>query len=187
MFNKPEDTISPDEKGAAKIVNFGIIYGMSAFGLAKNLKISERAAQDYIDRYFAAYPTVKSYGNAMLRKATVDGGIRTALGRFRPLPGLRGYGKEFYKDRNRVLNTIIQGSCAELLKSAMLAIDARVHAENLPLDMVATIHDELLFEAPADQATAMLAIVKATMENVWQWTVPIVAEGHTGMNWAEAK
>ncbi len=187
MYGKPEAEVSADEKAAAKIVNFGMPYGMGAYRLAIMLQKTEEEAQNYINKYFAAYPAVKAYRDRMIKKAKADGGVRTALGRFRPLPGLRRYGREYYADERRVLNTIIQGSCAELLKAAMLAIDARVHAENLPLELIATIHDELLFEAPAERAEEMLAIVKHEMESVWQWAVPIVAEGHVGMNWAEAK
>lgn len=181
------DQVTPEQRSQAKAVNFGIIYGSSAFGLAKQLGIATDAAREYIDAYFARYPGVRRFIDTTTAVAREQGLVRTLFGRRRYLPDL--------KSRNRVLrqaaermavNTVIQGSAADLIKKAMVDIDHALHEAQHRSRMILQVHDELIFEVPGDEMDVVSALVRDKMEAVWPLEVRLVVEVGQGKNWREA-
>lgn len=179
----------PDEmRRRAKIINFSIIYGTSAFSLAKELGTSASEAQKFIDRYFTQYPKVRSYLEKIVSLAQEKGYAETILGRQRQIPELRQVDKNTQQaGRRMAFNTPIQGSAADLMKLAMLRIWDDIRRRNLKSRMILQVHDELLFEVPAAEKEEMEDIVKARMENVMALRIPLKIKSGTGRNWAEAK
>jgi DNA polymerase-1 len=175
-----------EHRRAAKAINFGIIYGLSSFGLAQQLGIEPKEAARFIAAYFERYRGVKEYLDAHLEAVRRDGFTRTLFGRLRPIPeinatqgALRGMGERM------ALNTPLQGTAADLIKLAMIEIDRRLAAERFRARMILQVHDELLFEAPADELARLRALVVPAMENVHPLRVPLVVETKTGPNWRD--
>ncbi|GHV21816.1 DNA polymerase [Planctomycetales bacterium] len=184
----PENEVSADQRRAAKAVNFGIIYGQSAHGLAEALGIPHFAAQDFIDQYFRDFPAVKSYLDATLAQAAADGFVKTLYGRRREIPELRSSKKtERERGEREAVNTVIQGTAAEIIKVAMLRLARRLHAENFAARMLLQIHDELVLEAPLDEVPRVAALVKEVMESAADLIVPLKVEIGVGDNWLAAK
>ncbi len=186
IFGVTPDLVTPDMRRLAKSINFGIIYGISAFGLAKQLGTSVSIAKSYIDEYFKRYGKVRDYIEKSISDARTKGYAETILGRRRPIPELAS------DDRNRkgfgertAMNTPIQGSAADIINIAMIGIHERL-ASGFKTRMILQVHDELLFEVPEDELDAVSRMVKEEMEGAWKLSVPIVAEIGTGKNWAEA-
>lgn len=186
VFALPEDQVTDRLRSAAKRINFGIIYGISPYGLARELGIPREEAKAYIDRFFAAYPQAKAYMDRMVEEARRRGYAQTILGRRRPLPDLsskRPQSRSF-AERNAI-NTPIQGSAADLIKLAMLRIDAAIEAGLLPARILLQIHDELIFEARADDAGGAAEQIRDAMEGVMDLRVPMEVTVKHGTNWSE--
>jgi len=175
-------------RNRAKAVNFGIVYGISPFGLAAQLGIPQSEARDYIDRYFARYTGVKTFIEQTLEATRKTGSVRTLFGRVRPIPDIesRNPNQRGFAERTAI-NTPLQGTAADLIKLAMIALDRKLTARKLKTRMVLQVHDELLFEVPADESAEVEKLVRAEMEGVIQLKVPLVADLTFGPNWRDMK
>ena len=172
----------------AKAVNFGIIYGISAFGLSGDLNISRKEAKDFIDEYFLTFPKVKEYLDAGVEKAKKDGYVTTLFGRRRPLPELSSSNFMQRSFGERVaMNAPIQGTAADIMKIAMIKVKERFEREGLASKVILQVHDELLVEAPAEEVDKAAALLAEEMENAVRLSVPMLVETSTGDNWYEAK
>jgi DNA polymerase-1 len=185
IFGVTPDLVTPDMRRLAKSINFGIIYGISAFGLAKQLGTSVSIAKSYIDEYFKRYGKVREYIDKSISDAKRKGYAETILGRRRPIPELAS------DDRNRkgfgertAMNTPIQGSAADIINIAMIRINEKL--PSYKTRMILQVHDELLFEVREDELDPVSRLVREEMEGAWKLSVPIVVEIGTGKNWAEA-
>ncbi|MBI3815473.1 MAG: DNA polymerase I, partial [Nitrospinae bacterium] len=187
VFGVMPGTITQEMRRMAKAVNFGIIYGISPFGLSKDLGISTESAKGFIDNYFIRYKGVKEYIERNLKEAYEKGYVTTILRRRRYLPDLKSSSRQTREFGERTaVNTVIQGSAADMIKAAMINIHRRLKAEGRKAKMIIQVHDELVFEAPEGEIESIEKLVKEEMEGVMKLSVPIVAEIHTGKNWNEA-
>jgi len=188
VFAVPESQVTPQLRQIAKRINFGIIYGISAYGLARQLGTSREEARTYIERFFEAYPQAKATLDRMVERATERGYAETLLGRRRPLLHLASKNVQRRNlDRRNALNTPIQGSAADLIKRAMLEIDREITHGMLGARMLLQIHDELVFEAPKEDAEAAAQRIKTVMEGVMSLRVPLVVSVSWGENWSQIK
>lgn len=186
IFNQRPDEVLPQMRERAKRVNFGIIYGMSAYGLAKDLNIPADEAQNFIDAYFARYPKVKEFCDLQINKARKDGFVTTILGRRRYLPQINSANSALRQFAERqAINAPVQGSAADLIKLAMIDIHGRLAKEGFKSRLILQVHDELVFDCPDSELTAMCALVKERMEKVLELAVPIKAGIGIGKNWLE--
>jgi DNA polymerase-1 len=187
VFQVEPQRVSPDLRRQAKAINFGIIYGMSAFGLSRQLEISQKMAKTYIEHYFARHPGVKSFLDRTIEEARRARRTSTLLGRIRLLPDINSPNPVIRQAAERTaINTPIQGSAADLIKVAMIRIDAALGKGGFSAAMLLTVHDELVFEAPPDEVVAVTRLVQEIMEGVWELKVPLKVNTTTGSNWAEA-
>jgi DNA polymerase-1 len=187
VFGVEAGAVNGNMRRMAKTVNFGIIYGLSPFGLAQRLRISNDEARAYIDNYFARYPRVKAYLDGIIAQAREQGYVTTLLQRRRYLPEINHRTRTVREAAERTaINMPFQGSAADLIKLAMIRLHRQIEAERLPCSMLLQIHDELLFEVPDDAVEAMIPRVKETMESVWKLHVPLTVDVGQGRNWAEA-
>jgi DNA polymerase-1 len=187
VFGLPVDQVDPELRRRAKVVNYGLAYGMSAYGLASRMGIAPDEAQEFIDQYFAGFPKIKDYLDRQVARATADGFTATMLGRRRYLPELHSSNPRVRDmGRRMALNAPIQGSAADLMKLAMIAVDDGLDDSGLDCAMVLTVHDELVFDVAADARVAASALVKEAMENAYPLSVPLRADLGWGSNWAEA-
>jgi DNA polymerase-1 len=177
-----------ETRNRAKAVNFGIVYGISAFGLAAQLGIQQAEAKAYIERYFARYQGVKAFIEKTLEQTRRDGSVRTMFGRMRPIPDIesRNPNQRGFAERTAV-NTPLQGTAADLIKLAMIAIDRNLAERKLKARMVLQAHDELLFELPPEETEEVKAMVREEMEGVVKLKVPLVADVAVGPNWRDLK
>ncbi len=188
VFGVDVSEVTHEMRSRAKAVNFGIVYGQQAFGLASSLGIPRREAQDMIDRYFAAYPGVRRYLDQVVADAHANLWVQTMYGRKRHVPDVAARNANMRNFGERTaMNHPMQGSAADIIKLAMVAVDERMRQEGLKSKLVLQIHDELDFEVPEDELETMSELVKQTMEGVVELRVPLVAEVSWGKNWAEAK
>lgn len=187
IFGIPVGEVTPDQRRIAKTANFGIMYGISAFGLAQRLKIGRGEAKKVIEDYFASFPAISTFIKKTLENARRDGYVTTIFGRRRYVPDLtsRNGTVRALAERNAV-NAPIQGSSADIIKLAMIAIDRRMRAEDMKSLMVLQIHDELLFEVPEEEMERMRKIVIEEMEGVASLAVPLTVECNYGENWLES-
>lgn len=186
IFGVPQEKVDPRMRSVAKRVNFGIVYGISPYGLARDLGISREEAREFIDRFFAAYPKVRQFIRRKVEEAARTGYAVTILGRRRPLPGLASQDKRRQGyDRRNAINTPIQGSAADLMKLAMLRLHRLWQEGRLPADMILQIHDELIFEVDQDTAEEAATLVREAMEGVWELRVPLKVDVKLGSNWGE--
>jgi DNA polymerase I len=177
---------TPDHRRGAKAINFGIIYGLSAFGLAKQLGIEQREAAQFINAYFTRYGGVKQYLDNILVETRKTGVAKTLFGRIRPIPEINAPQMQLRNFAERTaLNSPLQGTAADLIKLAMISIDARLRKEKLATRMILQVHDELLFEAPAKEKDAVEKLVREEMEGVYKLAVPLVVEVGMGPNWRD--
>jgi DNA polymerase-1 len=187
VFGVTVPEVSDDQRRTAKVINFGLIYGMSAFGLAGNLGISKDAAKLYIDRYFARYPGVANYMESTRVSAREQGYVQTVFGRRLWLPEINGSnGPRRQAAERAAINAPMQGTAADLIKLAMIAADAWLRHEKLDTRIVMQVHDELVFEVPEHELAAVRGAVPALMTGVVQWRVPLVVDVGEGNNWDEA-
>ena len=187
IFRIPVEEVTREQRGMAKTANFGIMYGISSFGLAQRLHLSRSAAKELIDGYFAAFPAIRSFIDDSIAFARENGYVETLFGRRRYLPDIsaRNATVRALAERNAV-NAPIQGTSADIIKLAMIGVARRLKESGLKSRMVLQIHDELLFEAPAAEVPELSALVKDVMENVIKLTVPLTVECSAGNNWLEA-
>ena len=186
VFGLPEEEVTDQLRDAAKRINFGILYGISPFGLGRELRIPQSEAKAYIDRFFSAYPKAKETLDDLVETATKMGYAETLLGRRRPLPNLTSRNMQQRNfDRRNAVNTPIQGSAADLIKLAMIHIDAKIRAANLSMKMILQIHDELVFEVPEAELEPSIAMIRDGMENAYPLSLPLTAKLSTGTNWGE--
>jgi DNA polymerase-1 len=171
----------------AKVINFGIIYGMSSFGLSRELDIEPRIAQEYIDDYFRKYQGVRSYLDTVLKNARKKGYVATLMNRRRYLPEIkdRNAGVRKFAERT-AFNAPIQGTAADLIKIAMIRISEALKAQNLQSRMIIQVHDELVFEVPEKEIETLSSLVKKEMEGVLDMKVPLKVDINWGKNWREA-
>jgi len=188
VFGVPAAGMDKQTRNRAKAVNFGIVYGISPFGLAAQLGIPQQEARAYIDRYFARYTGVKAFIDKTLEATRKSGSVRTLFGRVRPIPDIesRNPNQRGFAERTAI-NTPLQGTAADLIKLAMIAIDRKLTERALKTRMVLQVHDELLFEVPANEAAEVEALVRAEMEGVIKLKVPLVADLKSGSNWRDMK
>ena len=180
--------VTPDHRRQAKVVNFGIVYGLSAFGLSQQLGITTGEAKNFIDAYFEKYAGVRAFIDATLEKARRDQKVSTLFGRIRPIPDINSKNptQRGFAERTAV-NSPLQGTAADLIKLAMVRIDAALEAGGFQTAMLLQVHDELVFECPPGELDAVAGMVKREMEGVCQLTVPLVVDIGTGDNWRDAK
>jgi DNA polymerase-1 len=187
VFQVSPEMISAELRRQAKAINFGIIYGMSAFGLSRQLEIGHKMAKTYIDNYFSRYQGVKQYLDQTIVDARQTMQASTLLGRIRLLPDINSKNNIIRQAVERIaVNTPIQGSAADLIKLAMINVDRSLREKNLQSAMLLTVHDELVFEVPPDEIDAVTRLLKEIMEGVWNLKVPLKVNMSYGPNWAEA-
>ncbi|MDP3436843.1 MAG: DNA polymerase I, partial [Bacteroidales bacterium] len=187
IFGVAEDQLTKEQRNRAKVANFGIIYGISAFGLSQRLAIPRAESKKLIEDYFASYPQVEKYMNQMIEKARVDGYVTTLYGRKRYLPDINSKNPVVrgLAERNAI-NAPIQGSAADIIKVAMVRIAKRIADSGLKSRMVLQVHDELVFDAFANETDELKQLVKEEMEGVIKLVVPLTIECQFGLNWLEA-
>ena len=188
VLGKPIGELTKDERNRAKAVNFGIIYGISAFGLSDQLEISREDAADYIERYLSRFPAVQEFIRATVEEAETVGEVRTLMGRRRPIPELRASNRQTRSLGERLaVNTVMQGSAADFIKVAMVAVHRRLRAEGRATRLVLQVHDELLLEAPEGEVSAAKELVREEMEAAFALEPPLGVDVGTGEDWASAK
>ncbi|MBE3551761.1 MAG: DNA polymerase I [Kyrpidia tusciae] len=188
VFEVPQEQVTPGMRRQAKAVNFGIVYGISDYGLSQNLGIPRKEAAEFIARYFAKFPRVKSYMEETVAAARKNGFVTTLLGRRRYLPDIHSsnYNLRSFAERT-AMNTPIQGSAADIIKRAMVEVDRRLTEGDFRAKMLLQVHDELVFEVPPEEVGALQDMVKQAMESAVSLDVPLKVDIHAGDNWYEAK
>lgn len=187
VFNVALEDVTKDMRSRAKAVNFGIIYGQTAFGLSQTLGIPQKEAKEIIDSYFAQYPSIREYITGSIQKAHQTGEVKTILGRKRSLPDIHSGNATVrgFAERNAI-NAPIQGSAADIIKIAMIQIHRALKVEKLNTKMILQVHDELVFDVPKNEVERVKTMVKNKMENALLLEVPLEVEMNTGTNWLEA-
>ena len=187
VFGVPLAEVTPLQRSHAKAVNFGIVYGISAFSLAQDIGVFQSEAKAYTDSYFAKYHGVRAYMTRVVEQAKADGYVTTLFGRRRDLPELKSSNFNLRSFGERVaLNMPIQGTAADIIKAAMVRVDARMRAEHLQARLLLQVHDELIVECPAEEAETVKAILVDEMEHVVDYRVPLLVDAKIGASWAEA-
>jgi len=188
VFHIPFEEVTPAQRSNAKAVNFGIVYGISSFGLGQDLNISRKEAENYINQYFETYPGIKNYLDGLVSEAKETGAVTTLYGRRRPVPEIsssnfmqRSFGERI------AMNSPIQGTAADIMKIAMLRVDRALKEKGLKTKILLQIHDELLLEAPIEEAGKVAAVLKEEMMAAAELLVPLSVEVKTGDNWYETK
>ena len=188
VFHIPFDEVTPLQRRNAKAVNFGIVYGISSFGLSQDLSITRKEAADYIEKYFATYPKIKSYLDGEVEKAKADGYSLTMFGRRRPVPELKSSNFMQRSFGERIaMNSPIQGTAADIIKIAMIRVNQALRSEHLRSRLVLQVHDELLIETAKEEVEEVSAILEREMRQAADLSVPLEVDMHTGENWYEAK
>ena len=187
VFHVPLDSVTPELRRNAKAVNFGIVYGISAFGLSEGLSISRQEAKEYIERYFATYPKVKEYLDGEVAFAKEHSYVKTLFGRRRPLPEIHAsnFMRRSFSERV-AMNAPIQGTAADIIKKAMVLVDQKLQEKQCKSRIVLQIHDELLLEVEKEELDTVKEILVSAMENVVSLPVPLIVEATVGNNWDEA-
>ncbi|OGW39384.1 MAG: DNA polymerase I [Nitrospirae bacterium RBG_13_39_12] len=187
IFSIPVDKVTPDIRRIAKTVNFGVIYGISPFGLSETLSITRDLAKKYIDQYFNRHPGVKKYIEKTIDEARNKGYVSTLFGRRRAIPEIKSKNSNIRQQGERLaINSPIQGTAADIIKIAMINIWKRLKSAGLETRMILQVHDELLFELPVNELETIKIIVKEEMEGVSEFSVPVSVDINYGKNWAEA-
>jgi DNA polymerase-1 len=186
VFGVPRDQINAEHRRRAKAVNFGIVYGLSPFGLAQQLGIEQKEAKKYIEGYFEKYAGVRKYIDRVIEATRRDGFVRTEFGRRRPIPDInsKNVSMRGFAERTAV-NTPLQGTAADLIKLAMIRIDKLLTDKKLKSRMLLQVHDELVFEVPKEEVETMRALIEDAMQNVYPLRVPLVVDVGVGKNWRD--
>lgn len=188
IFDVPENEVTKNMRRTAKAVIFGIVYGISGYGLGENLDISPNEAKKYIEKYLTLYPEINEYMTEIVKKAKETSSVRTLLNRKRTIDELNNTNYMIRQMGERIaLNTPIQGTAADILKLAMIRIDEKLKEDNLKTKMLLQVHDELIFDVPDDELNIIIDIVREIMENVYKLSVPLKVEIDYGRDWYEAK
>lgn len=188
VFGVPMSEVTPDLRSRAKAVNFGIVYGQQAYGLSQSLHISMAEARDMIDRYYEAYPGVRTFLDNVVARAKQTGYAETMYGRRRHIPELKAKNPQLRGFGERTaMNHPMQGTAADIIKIAMARVSRRLEEEGFAAHMILQVHDELDFECPVDEVERLTAMVRDVMEHVVDLRVPLIAEASTGITWADAK
>ncbi|MCK4708646.1 MAG: DNA polymerase I, partial [Gammaproteobacteria bacterium] len=187
VFGIPLDEVENEQRRAAKAINFGLIYGMSAFGLAKQLDITRSEAQEYVDLYFARYPGVKAYMEQMRELAKEQGYVETVFGRRLYIPDIKASNaqRRQYAERTAI-NAPMQGTAADIIKLAMISLEQKIQVKKLPIKMIMQVHDELVLEVASDHIDAATDLIRTEMEQAASLKVPLVVDVGLGDNWDEA-
>ena len=187
IFGIPHEDVTPDQRRIAKTANFGIMYGISAFGLAQRLRIGRKEAQQIIDDYFSSFPAILSFIEDTKTSARENGYVETLFGRRRYIPDInsRNGTVRALAERNAV-NAPIQGTSADIIKLAMIQVDRKMSEAGMKSRLVLQIHDELVFDALPDEVADLQEVVRDCMENVVRLSVPLTVECNYGKNWLEA-
>jgi DNA polymerase-1 len=186
VFGIPLENITPELRRKAKAINFGIIYGMSAFGLASRLRISRQDAKEYIERYFAQYPGIRHYMDTTIAFAKEHGYVETLFGRkcfIRDIQGKNSAMRQFAE--RAAINAPLQGTAADIIKKAMITLHQMISKKTLAATMLLQVHDELIFEVPKAQAEEVAKLIQTTMEHAAKLTVPLTVDVGIGLNWAD--
>lgn len=185
IFSVPENQVTADQRRAMKTINFGVLYGMSAFRLSNELNISTAQAKDFIDAYFSRYPKIQEYLDRTLEEARKSGKVTTLFGRVRYIPEIHNKSFTVRGNAERMaINAPIQGTAADILKLAMIALDKNLGDDGA---MLLTVHDEIVIEVPEERVNKVAGIVKETMENIYPLAVPLAVDARWGRSWYEAK
>jgi DNA polymerase-1 len=188
VFGVAPGLVSADQRRAAKVINFGILYGMSAFGLARNLQIGRPEAERFIAAYMARYPAVQRYMEETVAEAEKSGRVETLSGRIRPLADINSRNRNLRENARRMaINARIQGTAADLLKRAMIAVDEHLRDELPEAALLLTVHDELVLEVPEPDVESAAELVRREMEGVERLRVPLVGDAGWGPSWSAAK
>lgn len=188
VFGVPVSEVTPDLRSRAKAVNFGIVYGQQAYGLSQSLHISMAEARDMIDRYYEAYPGVRTFLDDVVARAKQTGYAETMYGRRRHIPELKAKNPQLRGFGERTaMNHPMQGTAADIIKIAMARVSRRLEEEGFAAHMILQVHDELDFECPVDEVERLITMVRDVMEHVVDLRVPLIAEASTGITWADAK
>lgn len=188
VFHVPQDQVTHQMRSRAKAVNFGIVYGISAFSLSQDIGVTVQEAKEYMDRYFATYTGVKQYMTDVVDKAREQGYVETLWHRRRALPELKSSNFNMRSFGERVaLNMPIQGTAADIIKLAMVRVHSRLAREGLAARLIMQVHDELIVECPEEEVPRVEALLQQEMQGVAELSVPLLAEAHTGRNWLAAK
>ena len=188
VYGVPLAEVTPQMRSSAKAVNFGIVYGISDFGLAANLHISRKEAAEFIARYFARYPAIHRFMEACVSQGKAEGYSVTMYGRRRPLPELSSsnYNRRQFGER-AAMNTPVQGAAADIIKIAMNAVHDELKAAGLAAKLILQVHDELIVEAPEAEREQVEALLRRCMENAASLRVPLIADVHSGRSWYDTK
>ena len=187
VFGKAPSEVTADERRRAKVVNFGVLYGMTPFRLSRDLHIPMGEAKTFIDGYFNLYRGVETYVEKIKQFAHEHGYVETLTGRRRAILGIDSSDRtECQMAERMAVNTPVQGSAADLIKTAMIRVAKRIEEDSLPLTMMLQVHDELVFECPKDRVEEMGKIVQSEMQSAMELKVPLVASVGYGANWLEA-
>ena len=188
IFDVPPEWVTPELRSRAKAVNFGLIYGISGFGLSRNTGVSRKEAAEFIEKYFEKYPGVKRYMDETAQSGMENGYAETLMGRRRYLPELRSDKAQIREFGKRAaMNTPVQGTAADIIKVAMIRVDRALREHGLRSRLISQVHDELILECPPEEAEEAGRLLRDAMENAIRLKVPLVAEVHSGSSWAEAK
>jgi len=187
VFGVPLDQVTADQRRSAKAINFGLIYGMSAFGLAKQIDVGRKEAQEYIDRYFARYPGVLAYMERTRAQAAEQGYVETLFGRRLYLPEIHSKNGAMRKAAERTaINAPMQGTAADIIKRAMIAVDGWLQESGLDARVILQVHDELVLEVRAEQVEQVREAICPLMSSAAELSVPLLVEAGVGGNWDEA-
>lgn len=188
IFNVPITSVTKEMRRSAKAVNFGILYGISGFGLSEDLGIDLNDAKQFIEKYLTTFPGIKDYTNSLIEDAYRNGYVKTIFNRKRVIDELKNKNYIIRTSGERMaLNTPIQGSAADILKLAMIEIDRQIDLHNMNTKMIVQVHDELVFDVPNNEVQEFVPILKNVMENIWQLSVPLKVDIEYGKTWFEAK
>lgn len=188
IFGVFEQMVSPEQRRASKTINFGVLYGMSAFRLSNDLNISTAKAKEFIDAYFGRYPRIRQYLDSVLDEVRTTGKVTTLFGRVRYIPEIHNRSWTVRGNAERMAtNAPIQGTAADLLKMAMISMEARLQREFPRVSMLLTVHDEIVMEVPEDDVAVVESVVHSTMESIYPLEVPLAVDTRWGKSWYEAK
>jgi len=188
VFHVPFEEVTDLQRRNAKAVNFGIIYGISSFGLSQDLSITRKEAAGYIEKYFETYPKIKGFLDGLVAEGKKNGFVTTMFGRRRPIPELKSSNFMQRSFGERVaMNSPIQGTAADIIKIAMIRVNEALKKENLRSRLLLQVHDELLIETHKEEVETVTAILEKEMKQAVNLSVPLEVDMHIGNNWYEAK